>query len=69
MTKVYVLNGYSRNSGQWEVELLASKEKAENRFNNYVDEFQATRSEEDEYFATCDDGVTWMSMEEREIEE
>lgn len=67
--KVQTINGYSRIIGHWEVELLASREKAEERFNNYVDEYEATRDEDDEWYATCNDGVTWMSLEEREVEE
>lgn len=67
--KIQMINGYSKQIGHWEVELLASREKAEKRFNNYVDEYEATRDEDDEWYATCNDGVTWMSLEEREVEE
>ena len=67
--KVQMINGYSRITGHWEVELLASREKAEERFNNYVDEYEATRDFHDEWYASCDDGVTWMSLEEKEVEE
>ena len=65
--KVYIINGYSKTIGHWEVELFLSKEKAEKQFAYYVDEYDATVSFDDEWYASCDDGVTWMSLEEREI--
>ena len=48
--KIQVINGYSKQIGHWEIELIVSRKEAERRFNNYVSEYEATTSEEDEWY-------------------
>ena len=66
--KIWLINGYTQEIGIWEVELFTSKKDAEWMFNHYVEDYKATISDDNEWFAQCDDGIGRFYLEERFID-
>ena len=65
--KLYMINGYTKNIGSWEVEHFRNEDDAVKAFENYVDEYEATIDEDDEWYATVDDGYGWFTLTEIEV--
>ena len=64
---IWLINGYTKEIGIWEVELFTDKSKAEEMFKYYVKDYNAEVSEDNEWFAMCGDGIGRFYLEEQEI--
>lgn len=64
---IWLITGYTKEVGVWEVELFKNKGEAVSMFNHYKVEYEATTSEDNEWYATCNDGVGRFWLEERFI--
>lgn len=65
--KIWLINGYTKNIGLWEVDLFTDKESAKETFNYYLKEYNASVCSDNKYVATTSDGYGKFYLEEREI--
>lgn len=54
--EIYLITGYTKNIGLWEVEIFRDREDAVNAFNYYIEEYNAVISKDDEWLAEEPDG-------------
>lgn len=66
-TTLYLINGYTKEVGVWDVELFRDRQEATERFKHYVESYNAELDDDDPNSAICpnDEGGFWL--EERII--
>ena len=65
--KLWLITGYTKEIGVWEVELFRDKNEADDMFKHYVEDYNAELDEDNKNFATCSDGVGRFWLEERDL--
>ena len=65
--KLWLITGYTKEIGVWEVELFRDKNEADDMFKHYVEDYNAELDDGNKNFATCSDSIGRFWLEEREI--
>lgn len=64
---LWLITGYTKEIGVWEVELYRDRNEAVEQFKHYVEDYNAELDENDPNFALCNDGIGRFWIEEREV--
>lgn len=64
---IYLITGYTKEVGVWEVELFRDYDEAVHHFKQHVEDYNAELDEDNTNFALCPDGVGRFWLEERTI--
>lgn len=65
---IWLITGYTRQVGVWDVELFTSKLDAEAQFNYYIKDYEAQVAADNPWVATCKDGIGRFYLEERHLD-
>lgn len=64
---IYLITGYTKEVGVWEVELFRDRQEATEQFKHYVEDYNAELDENNSNYAMCPDGIGRFWLEERTI--
>lgn len=64
---IYLITGYTKEVGVWEVELFRDYDEAVQHFKQHVEDYNAELDEDNPNFALSPDGVGRFWLEERTI--